>query len=165
MTSETNDHDNQFARGGIVERAGVALNLGTRGLGTRKVGTAEIKIVPSPASAKLRRMIKRVDIVLRALEQPTQSDPYFKRSTLRYDEVTRILGGRATRIADESVRQINGRYLKADQFVTDAHGEFIVRDDGTIATESVRIRIPRDSWLRNGFTFASTDPDVSLIRG
>lgn len=119
----------------------------------------------SPATAKLRRMIGRVEIVLRALEQPTPSDPYFKRNTLRYDEVTRILGGRAARIADESVRQINGRYLKADQFVTDAHGEFVVGDDGTIVTESVRIRIPPDSWLRNGFTFASTDPDASLIRG
>ena len=82
---------------------------------------------------------------------PTKDDPYFYWGTPHYRETVRILGKRAWQIRDGSVRQINGRYLKADQFVADGPGRFNWGGvDGT-KTESVRIRIPRDSWLRTDF--------------
>lgn len=80
-------------------------------------------------------------------------DPWVRRHTPHYDEVTRILGPtRSKRIADERVRQISRRWLKADQIIEDCNGELKLNAAGDdIMTESVRIRIPRDSWMRRDF--------------
>lgn len=72
-----------------------------------------------------------------------------QRGTSEYDEVTRILGARCRQVADESVRQINGRWLKGSFFVLDAAGQLVIADDRvTLRTIRRRIRIPRDSFLR-----------------
>lgn len=83
----------------------------------------------------------------------TAIDPgWITRGTPEYDEVCRILGPRARWVADERVRQINQRWLKADCFIPDENGEHtVVRRRGTpveIPTRSRRIRIPRDSFLQ-----------------
>ena len=69
--------------------------------------------------------------------------------TSEYDEVLRFLGPRAYWVADERVRQINQRWLKADCFVRDEHGQPMLNAAGdAVVTRSRRIRIPRDSFLR-----------------
>ncbi|MGC0365020.1 hypothetical protein ABH922_003004 [Rhodococcus sp. 27YEA15] len=99
--------------------------------------------------AKLKAMERRMRITL----APTKADPYFRRGTPHYQEATRVLGTQGHRIADESVRQVNARWLKADRFVTDAVSEPVLTADGlSVATESVRIRIPRDSWLARDYS-------------
>ncbi|MGR6523848.1 hypothetical protein ACU5JM_19615 [Rhodococcus erythropolis] len=88
---------------------------------------------------------------VRKLLAPNKDDPYFRRGTPHAAEAVRILGARARLIRTESVRQINGRYLKADEFVIDESG-LPVRDEADgLKTKSVRIRIPRDSWLCKDF--------------
>lgn len=89
---------------------------------------------------------------LREILAPTKDYPYFLVGSPHYAEAVRILGARSRWIRQGSVRQINGRYLKADQFVRDADGSLVVTNDHELLTESVRIRIPRDSWLRKNFT-------------
>lgn len=89
---------------------------------------------------------------LREVLSPTKDDPYFVIGSPHYVEAIRILGARGRWIRRESVRQINGRYLKADQYVRDADGWLVVINDHEVLTESVRVRIPRDSWLRKDFT-------------
>lgn len=88
----------------------------------------------------------------RKLLAPTKDDPYFRRGTPHAAEVLRILGPSTRLIRNGSVRQINGRYLKADQFLVDESGCPVLDSDGGVKTASVRIRIPRDSWLRKDFT-------------
>ncbi|MFC7450542.1 hypothetical protein [Rhodococcus daqingensis] len=71
------------------------------------------------------------------------------RGTAEYDEVTRILGRRCRWVADESVRQIDGRWLKATCFVPDANGDHALTASGDeLVTARKRIRIPRDSFMR-----------------
>ena len=106
-----------------------------------------IRIYSQEQLVRFRRLLRAARIA----SAPTKDDPYFRRGTLHFREAVRILGPRARVILASSVRQINGRYLKADQFVIDESG-FPVRDaaDG-VKTKSVRIPIPRDSWLRKDF--------------
>lgn len=78
---------------------------------------------------------------------PTIDPDYITRGTPEYDEVSRILGPRCRWVADERVRQINGRWLKADCFVPDAAGQHTIVGDEVLA-KSRRIRIPKDSFLR-----------------
>lgn len=78
-----------------------------------------------------------------------------------YNELVELFGPAKCRtIVDESVRQINQRWLKADIFQFDHNGEPILHTDrngyatirdgyGVIATRSHRIRIPRGSMLRH----------------
>lgn len=89
---------------------------------------------------------------LREVLVPTKDDPFFLIGSPHYAEAIRILGARGRWIRRESIRQINGRYLKADQYVRDADGWLVITNDHEPLTESVRIRIPRDSWLRKDFT-------------
>lgn len=76
---------------------------------------------------------------------------YFRRGTTAYDEVVRILGGQANCVADESVRQINNRWLKGSFFVWEEGKGFPhakLKPCGTgIVTVNRRIRIPKDSFL------------------
>ncbi|MGC0364795.1 hypothetical protein ABH922_002779 [Rhodococcus sp. 27YEA15] len=94
--------------------------------------------------ARLREAQKR--------STPNGDDPWIDPHTFAWLEAKRILGRRAQRIRADSIRQISGRYLKADQFILDADGKPKLTANGLdFATESVRIRIPRDSWLRKNF--------------
>lgn len=105
-------------------------------------------------------VFRRMTLALREILGPTEDDPYFRRGTPHYREALRILGARARLIRNESVRQINGRYLKADQFLIDESGFPVRDDDEGIKTRSVRIRIPRDSWLRKDFKHSRTRADA-----
>jgi hypothetical protein len=78
----------------------------------------------------------------------TYTFPEILRGTPEYAEVTRFLGGYRLFVADESVRQINHRWLKGTVFVKDENGQHMLADDGeTLITKRRRIRIPRDSFL------------------
>lgn len=96
----------------------------------------------------------RLERILRIVLAPTKADPYFRRGTPHYEEATRVLGASAGWTLDESVRQISRRWLKVDRFVPDADGlpQLTAANDGTLVTESVRVRIPRDSWLARGYS-------------
>ena len=109
--------------------------------------------IPVYSRAGFKQTLKWMRKWDRDLMAPTKADPYFRRGTTHYREATRILGGRARWIADESVRQINGKWLKVDQFIEGDDGDYVSdpNDWSTLLTESVRIRIPRDSWLRRDF--------------
>lgn len=109
-----------------------------------------VPVVSSPTRRSATAVSAR-EREARRLCAPTKADPYIERHTPQWHEVKRILGPRVRLIRIGSVRQINGRWLKADQFVIDESG-WPARDgaDG-IKTQSVRIRIPRDSWLRKDF--------------
>ncbi len=98
--------------------------------------------------------LRRMERMLRILLAPTKADPYFRRGTPHYEEATRVLGASAGWTLDVSARQISKRWLKVDRFVLDADGEaqLTAANDGTLVTESVRIRIPRDSWLARGYS-------------
>lgn len=76
----------------------------------------------------------------------------FRRGTPEYNEITRFLGReRCRQIADESIHQISGRWLKGSFFVTDKNGDLVLTEDGLgIVTRRRRIRIPRDSSLARG---------------
>lgn len=108
-------------------------------------------IVPKREGEKAARRLERM---LRIVLAPTKADPYFRRGTPHYEEAARVLGTRAGWTVDESVRQISRRWLKVDRFVPDADGwpQLTVASDGTLVTESVRIRIPRDSWIARGYS-------------
>lgn len=97
---------------------------------------------------------------------PTEADPYFRRGTPHYREACRVLGGRAGWIAEESVRQINGKWLKVDQFIKGDDGDYVSDPDdrSTLLTESVRIRIPRDSWLRRDFNHRPNRKSIPTFR-
>jgi len=96
----------------------------------------------------------RLERWLRIVLAPTKADPYFRRGTPHYEEATRVLGASARWTLDESVRQISRRWLKVDRFVPDADGwpQLTAANDGTLVTESVRVRIPRDSWLARDYS-------------
>ncbi len=108
-------------------------------------------IVPKREGEKAARRLERM---LRIVLATTKADPYFRRGTPHYEEATRVLGGSARWTLDESVRQISRRWLKVDRFVPDADGlpQLTAANDGTLVTESVRVRIPRDSWLARGYS-------------
>ncbi|MBW0294043.1 hypothetical protein ATN37_25620 [Rhodococcus sp. MH15] len=108
-------------------------------------------IVPKREGEKAARRLERM---LRIVLAPTKADPYFRRGTPHYEEATRVLGASARWTLDESVRQISRRWLKVDRFVPDVDGwpQLTAANDGTLVTESVRIRIPRDSWLARGYS-------------
>ncbi|GAB6925877.1 hypothetical protein JCM9803A_63270 [Rhodococcus erythropolis] len=120
---------------------------------SRAVSTSEL-----PEYFILRRdtvmALRRMERMLRILLAPTKADPYFRRGTPHYEEATRVLGASAGWTLDESVRQISRRWLKVDRFVPDADGwpQLTAANDGTLVTESVRVRIPRDSWLARGYS-------------
>ena len=74
---------------------------------------------------------------------------WIRRGEPEYDEVLRALGpSLCHEIADERVRQINNRWLKADMFIRNSSGDYLVINDEYIATRSQRIRIPKGSSLR-----------------
>ncbi|AUS33385.1 hypothetical protein C1M55_21345 [Rhodococcus qingshengii] len=100
------------------------------------------------------KVMHRLERILRIVLAPTKADPYFRRGTPHYEEATRVLGASAGWTLDESVRQISRRWLKVDRFVPDADGlpQLTAANDGTLVTESVRVRIPRDSWLARGYS-------------
>jgi len=100
------------------------------------------------------KAMHRLERILRIVLAPTKADPYFRRGTPHYEEATRVLGASAGWTLDESVRQISRRWLKVDRFVPDADGlpQLTAANDGTLVTESVRVRIPRDSWLARGYS-------------
>lgn len=103
----------------------------------------------SPEQIEAMRL---AELKARKMLAPSKDDPFFLRGSPHYREATRILGGRARLIRNESIRQINGRYLKADQLVTGGNGLPVLSADRlSLKTESVRIRIPRESWLRKDF--------------
>ncbi|MFI8664244.1 hypothetical protein ACIGKR_29905 [Rhodococcus qingshengii] len=118
--------------------------------GTARRNAMGIPVVSSPTK-RIATAVSAREREARRLCAPTKADPYIDRHTPQWHEVKRILGPRARLIRSGSVRQINGRWLKADQFVIDEFG-WPVRDgaDG-LKIQSVRIRIPRDSWLRKDF--------------
>ncbi|WP_156665922.1 hypothetical protein [Rhodococcus qingshengii] len=100
------------------------------------------------------KAMRRLERMLRIALAPTKADPYFRRGTPHYEETTRVLGAGAGWTLDESVRQISRRWLKVDRFVPDADGwpQLTAANDGTLVTESVRVRIPRDSWLARDYS-------------
>lgn len=76
------------------------------------------------------------------------------RGSPEYDELVELFGpAKCYTIEDESVRQINQRWLKANILQFDHNGEPIVyrgRDGSPVfATRSHRIRIPHGSMLRH----------------
>ena len=129
--------ESSYDRGGLIGGPVTVLNDTGR----------PIRIYTREQLVTFRRLIRAARIA----SAPTKDDPYFRRQTPQFKEARRILGPRSRLVLAISVRQINGRYLKADQLVIDESG-FPVRDGaGGVKTKSVRIRIPRDSWLRKDF--------------
>lgn len=73
--------------------------------------------------------------------------PPVTRGTRAYREVSSILGSRNRGwIVEESVTQISNRWLKADRFIADSDGDYLI-EGGTVPTRRVRIRIPKGSYL------------------
>lgn len=129
--------ESSYDRGGLIGGHVTALN-----------DTGEVIRFRSPTFAAM--LHEQLHAALLA-KVPATTEPYFRWGSRHHNEAVRILGKRAWQIRDGSVRQINGRWLKADQFVTDGPERFNWGGINGTKTESVRIRIPRDSWLRRDF--------------
>lgn len=80
----------------------------------------------------------------------TRSD-HFRRGSTAYNEVTKILGAQCREVLDESVRQVNCRWLKASFLVPSDDGGYrwYPGADGVpvLITRRRRVRIPRTSPL------------------
>ena len=80
----------------------------------------------------------------------TYTFPDITRGTPEYDEVVRILKRHhpGLLVEDESVHQINRRWLKGSVFCMDEKGRPIIADDRvTLVRKRLRIRIPKGSFL------------------
>lgn len=87
------------------------------------------------------------------MSKPTNTihSDWIRHGEPEYDEVVRILGTQCMWVADERVRQVNNRWLKANMFIKDDAGEHLIIGD-SLPTRSQRIRIPKGSAL-SGRTF------------
>ncbi|MFF1946922.1 hypothetical protein ACFVWF_32815 [Rhodococcus qingshengii] len=92
---------------------------------------------------------------MRKVLAPSKDDPFFHRGTPHYNEATRVLGKLAGDVLTGSVRQINGRWLKVGIIQKDSAGMWLWdRATGATITKTLRVRIPRDSWLCKDFKHA-----------
>lgn len=76
---------------------------------------------------------------------------YFRRGTAAHAEATKILGAQCDDVLDESVRQINRRWLKATFIVRDSDGYPMTTGHASghhrLVTVNRRVRIPCHSPL------------------